>query len=298
LVGDLHLALRERLQTLDWMDEPTRQAALAKLAAFSMKIGYPDHWKDYSSVTINRGSYLGNVLAADAYEVRRNLRRIGGPVDRAEWHMTPPTVNAYYQPPNNEIVFPAGILQPPFFDPSADDAVNYGAIGVVIGHEMTHGFDDQGRKYDARGDLKDWWTPESAARFRARADKIVRQFSGYRIPGGLHLNGQLTEGENLADLGGLRLAYLALERALAGRAPPPLIGGFTAEQRFFLSYATVWRTNYRPEYLRLLVLTNPHSPGEFRANGPLSNLDEFARAFAVPDGAPMCRPPAERPAIW
>jgi predicted metalloendopeptidase len=297
LVGNLRASLKDRISHLDWMDEETRQRALAKLAAFSMKLGYPDHWKDYSSVVIDRTSYVGNVMAANAFEVARNLRKIGGPVDKSEWLMTPPTVNAYYQSSSNEVVFPAGILQPPFFDAQADDAVNYGAIGMVIGHEITHGFDDQGRRYDPQGNLKDWWTPGSAERFGVRAEKIVRQFSGYTIAGGLHLNGQLTEGENIADLGGLKISFAAMERALEGQSRAP-IGGFTPEQRFFLSYATLWRTNYRPEALRLLVLTNPHSPAEFRVNGPLSDLDEFARAFGVPPGAPMRRSEAERPAIW
>jgi predicted metalloendopeptidase len=211
--------------------------------------------------------------------------------------MTPPTVNAYYNPPRNEIVFPAGILQPPFFDPKADDAANYGGIGVVIGHEMTHGFDDMGRQFDPKGNLTDWWTPESAARFKARAEAIVGQFSGYAVLDGLHLNGELTQGENIADLGGLRIAYAALEKNLDGRGRAKR-DGFTPEQRFFLSYASIWRTNYRPEALRLQVLSNPHSPGEFRVNGPLSDLDEFAEAFGVPEGAPMRRPRAEPVTLW
>jgi putative endopeptidase len=237
------------------------------------------------------------VLKCNAFEVRRQLRKIGGPVDHTEWSVTPPTVNAYYDPAKNEIVFPAGILQPPFFDPESDDAVNYGAIGSVIGHEMTHGFDDQGRQFDARGNLTDWWTPESAARFRARAAVIVQQFNSYHVFPDLTVNGALTEGENIADLGGVKIAYAALENSL-GSGPRQAIAGFTPEQRFFVSFASNWAVRYRPEALRLMINTNPHSPGEFRCNGPLSNLDEFAAAFNVPEGAPMRRPAAERVSIW
>jgi putative endopeptidase len=297
LVADLRAALRERLQALEWMDEATRAKALGKLDAFNVKMGYPDQWKDYRTVQVDRGSYAANVLRASAFEVARNLKKIGGPVDRAEWGMTPPTVNAYYSPLKNEIVFPAGILQPPFFDGKADDAVNYGAIGAVIGHEMTHGFDDRGRQYAADGNLTDWWTPASADKFKARAAAVVKQYSAYTVLDGLHLNGELTQGENIADLGGVKIAYSALEKALAGQ-PRVAIDGFTPEQRFFLSFATIWRINIRPEALRLRVNTDPHSPGEFRANGPLSNLDEFAQAFGVPEGVPMRRPATERVEIW
>ena len=297
LVEDLRASLRDRLNALDWMDAPTKARALEKLAAFNVKIGYPAKWRDYSAVTIDRTSYLGNVLRLRAHERARNLRKIGGEVDRSEWSMTPPTVNAYYSPTNNEIVFPAAILQPPFFDPKADDAVNYGGIGSVIGHEMGHGFDDSGRQSDAKGNLSDWWTKESAEKFKARAAIVVKQFSGYSPLPGLKVNGELTQGENLADLGGVRVAYYALQKALAGQ-PRALIDGFTPEQRFFISYASVWRGQMRPEAMRLQVATNPHSPGEFRANGPLSNLDEFAQAFNVPEGAPMRRPAAERVTLW
>ncbi len=298
LVADLRAVFRERLKTLEWMDEPTRTKALAKLDAFTVKMGYPDAWKDYSSVVIERGGpYVLNVFRARSFEVRKELAKIGHPVDKTEWHMTPPTVNAYYSPPVNGIAFPAGILQPPFFDAKADDAVNYGAIGTVIGHEMTHGFDDRGRQYDAQGNLTDWWTPESVARFKERAAAVVKQFASYEPLPGLHVNGELTQGENIADLGGVKIAYAALQKALEGQPRAP-IGGFTPEQRFFLSVATIWRNNTRPESIRLRVTTDPHSPGEFRANGPLSNLDEFAKAFGVPDGAPMRRPAAERVNIW
>jgi predicted metalloendopeptidase len=297
LVGNIRAALRDRLQNVEWMDAPTRAAAVAKLDALRVKIGYPDKWRDYGALRIDRGPYVLNVFRARAFEFRRDLAKIGRPVDRTEWQMTPPTVNAYYDSGMNEIVFPAGILQPPFFDAKADDALNYGAIGAVIGHEMTHGFDDQGRQFDARGNLADWWTPGSTARFKERAAGIVRQFSGYVAIDELHVNGDLTQGENIADLGGVKLAYAALQKALAGKPRAP-IGGFSPEQRFFLSFASIWRENVRPEEQRLLVNSDPHSPPRFRVDGALSNLPEFARAFDVPEGAPMRRPAAERVVIW
>lgn len=297
LVGNLRAALRDRLATLEWMDDPTRTRALAKLDAMGVKIGYPDKWRDYSSLVIDRGPYVLNVLKASAFEVRRDLHKIGGPVDKTEWSRTPPTVNAYYSPNRNEIVFPAGILQPPFFDMKADDAVNYGAIGTTIGHEMTHAFDDNGRQFDPKGNLTDWWTPESAAKFKERAAGIVKQFDGYYVLPGLHLNGQLTLGENIADLGGVRIAYAALQKALAGQPKPP-IDGFTPEQRFFLSFASIWAFKFTPEAMRLQVNVNPHSPGEYRVKGTLSNLDEFASAFNIPEGSPMRRPAADRVTIW
>jgi predicted metalloendopeptidase len=297
LVGNLRASLHDRIEALSWMDDATKAKAIAKLDAFTVKIGYPDKWKDYGTLTIDRGPYVLDAMRAAAYESHRNLRKIGGPVDKAEWGMTPPTVNAYYNPSRNEIVFPAGILQPPFFDPKQDDAVNYGGIGVVIGHEMTHGFDDQGRQYDGAGNLTDWWTPGSASRFKEHAAGIVRQFSGYTVLDGLHLNGEMTQGENIADLGGLKISFAALQKALAGR-PQAKIDGFTPEQRFFLSFATIWRENSTPESARQRVHTDPHSPGRFRTNGPLSNLEEFYSAFSVPEGAPMRRPEADRVTIW
>jgi predicted metalloendopeptidase len=260
-------------------------------------MGYPDKWRDYSSLIIDRGPYVLNVLKAKAFEVRRNLAKIGGPVDRAEWAMTPPTVNAYYNATRNEIVFPAGILQPPFFDAKADDAVNYGAIGAVIGHEMTHGYDDRGRQFDGGGNLNYWWTPESEARFKARSAAIVKQFNGYFPLPAVHINGELTQGENIADLGGLRIAYAALQKALAGQ-PRGKIGGFTPEQRFFLSFASIYAVKFTPEEQLRRLRVDPHSPGEYRCNGPLSNLNEFANAFNVPEGAPMRRPAADRFTIW
>jgi predicted metalloendopeptidase len=297
LVGHVRAALRHRLETLEWMDAPTRAKAVAKLDAFTVKIGYPDKWKDYRTAGIARQPYVLNALRATEFEVRRALAKINQPVDKTEWNMTAATVNAYYSSSINGITFPAGILQPPFFDATADDAVNYGGIGVVIGHEMTHGFDDSGRQYDANGNLTDWWTPECATRFKERAGKIVQQFSDYVAIDDVYLNGKLTQGENIADLGGLRVAYAALEQALVGK-PRPLIDGFTPEQRFFISHATVWRDAMVPAEAVRRAKVDPHSPGRWRVNGPLSNLDEFAAAFHVPEGAPMRRPASERVEIW
>ena len=299
MVNNLREALADRIKTLEWMDEPTKQEALKKLAAFTVKIGYPDKWRDYSSLKVDRGPYVLNVMRADAFEVNRQLKKIGKPVDRAEWGMSPPTVNAYYNPNLNEIVFPAGILQPPFFDPNADDAVNYGGMGAVIGHEMTHGFDDQGRQFDAEGNLRDWWTAESAAKFKERSKAIVDQYSAYEPLPGLHINGELTQGENIADLGGAKIAYLALKKALAKKSgTSEKIDGFTPEQRFFLGFAQIWRNTQRDEDLRLQVNTNPHSPGHFRCIGPLSNIVEFQQAFDISDGTPMVRPADKRVNIW
>jgi len=286
------------LQTLEWMDDVTRAKALAKLDAFNVKIGYPDKWRDYSKLHVDRGAYVVNVQHASEFAFDFAMSKIGKPVDRTLWNMTPPTVNAYYDPAMNEIVFPAGILQPPFFDPAADDAVNYGGIGAVIGHEMTHGFDDQGRQYDAQGNLADWWTPESAKRFTERATGIVKQFSAYVPIDDLHLNGELTQGENIADLGGVKLAYAALQTALKQHPTADKIDGFTANQRFFLSWARVWHTNQRAEQQRLQINTDPHSPAQFRVNGPLSNLQEFYDAFAIPAGSPMRREERDRVVIW
>jgi putative endopeptidase len=299
MVNNLREALADRIKTLDWMDEPTKQEALKKLAAFTVKIGYPDKWRDYSLLKIDRTSYAQNIMRGDMFETDRQLKKIGKPVDRTEWGMSPPTVNAYYNPNLNEIVFPAGILQPPFFDPKADDAVNYGGMGAVIGHEMTHGFDDQGRQYDATGNLRDWWSPESAKNYTERSKAIVAQYAAYEALPGLHLNGELTQGENIADIGGVKLAYMALQKALAKKGgTPEKIDGFTPQQRFFLSFAQVWRNNQREEDLKLQVATNPHSPGRFRAIGPLSNLVEFQKAFEIPDGSPMVRAADQRVNVW
>jgi putative endopeptidase len=297
MINNLKSALSDRIKTLEWMDEPTKQQALKKLAAFQVKIGYPDKWRDYSLLRIDRGPFVMNTIRAENFEVNRELKKIGKPVDRTEWGMTPPTVNAYYNPKMNEIVFPAGILQPPFFFANADDAINYGGIGAVIGHEMTHGFDDQGRQYDAVGNLTDWWSPESAAKFKERSQAIVKQYSEYEPLPGLHVNGELTQGENIADLGGLKIAYAALQKALAGK-PREKIDGFTPEQRFFLAFAQIWRSKQRDEDLKLQVNTNPHSPACYRVDGPLSNLPEFAKAFDIPNDSPMVRPPDKRVNIW
>jgi len=297
LVADLRAALGADLATLPWMDDATRAKAIDKLDAITVKMGYPDTWRDYSALAIDRGPYVLNVLRANAFEIHRTLSRIGKAVDKAEWHMTPPTVNAYYNRARNEIVFPAGILQPPFFDPKSDDASNYGAIGSIIGHEMTHGFDDAGRQYDPKGNLADWWTPESEAKFKVRAAGIVKQFNDYTVVGGVHVFGERTQGENIADLGGLKIAFAALEHDLQGK-PRPLVDGFTPEQRFFVSYASSWRRLIRPEAELLQVKSNPHAPNQFRCNGPLSNLDEFAAAFNIPEGSPMRRPAADRVSIW
>jgi putative endopeptidase len=296
MVRNLVAALRDDLRTLRWMGEETKKAALAKLDAFAQKIGYPQKWRDYSSVTISRGPYVSNVQAASVFDYDRDLAKIGKPVDRADWEMTPPTVNAYYNPARNEIVFPAGILQPPFFDATADDAVNYGGIGAVIGHEMTHGFDDSGRKFDAQGNQRDWWTPEDLKNFEARAKCVENQFDGYVVEGDLRENGKLVVGESIADLGGLSIAYRAFGKSREGKPAPSPIDGFNAEQRFFLSWARIWATNDRPEFAKLMVNTDPHPLGRFRAIGPASNLQEFARAFACKAGDPMVR--AQRCEIW
>jgi putative endopeptidase len=298
MVKNLEAALEDRLGTLEWMNDTTRTQALGKLHAFGRKIGYPDRWRDYSALTVTPHALLQNVLDANRFETRRRLSKIGGPVDRGEWTMTPPTVNAYYSATLNEIVFPAGILQPPFFDPYADDASNYGSMGAVIGHEMTHGFDDRGRQYDARGNLRDWWTAGDTQRFKTRAAKVIDQFNGYTAVDTVHLNGKLTTGENIADLGGLAVAYLAFQKSFAGKPHPAPIGGFTAEQRFFLSYAQIWHELVRPEQARLWASTDPHSPGRWRVIGPLSNLPEFAAAFGCKSGDRMVRPDSVRVRIW
>jgi putative endopeptidase len=297
LVNNLKEALADRIKTLEWMDEPTKQEALKKLAAFTVKIGYPDKWRDYSLLKIDKGPFVLNALHADNFENNRELQKIGKPVDRTEWGMTPPTVNAYYNPNMNEIVFPAGILQPPFFNAKADDAVNYGGIGAVIGHEMTHGFDDQGRQFDADGNLRDWWSPESAAKFKEQSHAIVTQYNEYEPLPGLHINGELTQGENIADLGGVKIAYAAFKKATAGK-PQEKIDGFTPDQRFFLSFATIWKSKQRDEDLKLRLNTDPHSPARYRVDGPLSNLDEFAKAFNLPASSPMVRPADKRVNIW
>lgn len=298
MVHNLEAVFRERLGALPWMSETTRQQALVKLHAYAEKIGYPDKWRDYSTLHIRPGSFLNNVIAVREYERRRDLNMIGKPLDRTQWGMTPSTVNAYYNPQMNEIVFPAGILQPPFFSATADDAVNYGGMGSVIGHEMGHGFDDQGAQYDPQGNLKNWWTADDLAKFKQRTQLITDQFNGYTVLDSVHVNGRLTLGENAADLGGLSVAYAALQKALAGKPRPPLIDGFTPEQRFFLAWAQIWRSNTTPETSRLLVNTDPHSPGRWRTNGPLSNMPEFAQAYGCKPGDPMVRADSVRATLW
>ncbi len=297
LVGNLRAELRERIQKLDWMSAVTKTQALRKLDAFTVKIGYPDTWRDYASLVIDRGPTILNALRVRQFEFRRNIKKLGQPVDRGEWHMSAPTVNAYYNQSLNEIVFPAAILQPPFFDAKADDAVNYGGIGAVIGHEMSHGFDDKGRKSDADGNLKDWWTPEDVKNYEARSSVVQKQFDDYVAIDAMHINGALTLGENIADLGGVSIAYGALQKALEGK-PREKIDGFTPEQRFFLSYAQVWRNSIRPQALKMRLRTDPHSPGRFRCNGPLSNLKEFMQAFDIKEGEPMARPADQRVRIF
>ena len=297
MVRDLEAALGDRIQSLEWMSDATRARALEKLHAFEEKIGYPNTWRDYAGVPIARAGLIANHYACTQWEAKRNAGKIGKPVDRGEWFMTPPTVNAFYSATLNSINFPAGILQPPFFDPSWDDAVNYGGIGAVIGHEMTHGFDDRGRQFDAKGNLEDWWTADDAARYKQRSDRVADQFSSYTVLDTLHLNGRLTLGENTADLGGIAVAYHALQKALA-RKPAGPIDGFTPEQRFFLSYARVWASKQRPAQLRTQVQTNPHSPAMWRVNGPLSNLSEFQQAFGCKEGDPMVRSAELRARIW
>ena len=301
LVNNLKAALGDRIQQLDWMSAPTKAKAMEKLNTIVTKIGYTDKWKDYTGLVITRDNYLQNILRSDSLELAQNYAKLGKPIDRTEWGMTPPTINAYYNPAMNEIVFPAGILQPPFFDPDADDAVNYGAIGAVIGHELTHGFDDEGRLYDSKGNLKNWWTSEDSANFEKRTQLIVDQFDAYVIPLGkdsLHVIGKLTLGENIADLGGVTVAYAAWQKSLQGKPAPKAIDGFTPEQRFFLGYARVWRSKTRNEALRQQILTNPHSPSNCRVNGPLSNFPEFYKAFNVQPGDAMMRPVDKRAKIW
>ena len=288
MVKNLIAALRADLTTLPWMGETTRKAALGKLDAFDPKIGYPDKWRDYTALTIDRGPYVLNVQRADEFEFRRDLAKIGKPVDKTEWDMSPPTVNAYYNPQKNEIVFPAGILQPPFFDAKADDAVNYGAMGAVIGHEMTHGFDDQGRKFDAQGNMREWWTPEDLKNYEARSKCIEDQYNSYVFEG-QHVNGKLVLGEATADLGGLAIAHRAYKMSREGKPAPARIDGLSDDQRLFLAWARVWAANIRPEFARLMMNTNPHPLSQFRAVGPPSTLPSFASSFGCKAGDPMVR---------
>lgn len=297
LVNNLQETFASRIKRLDWMSEETKGQALEKLNAFTKKIGYPDKWKDYSSIVINKNDFLGNIRSVSKWAYDDMVSRFGKPVDKTRWGMTPPTINAYYNPSYNEIVFPAGILQFPFFDFGADDAVNYGGIGSVIGHEMTHGFDDQGSQFAADGNLKNWWAKEDATRFKSRADMVVNQYNNFTVLDTVHVNGRLTLGENLADLGGLSLAYEAFSKTKQFKEGKS-IDGFTPTQRFFLSWAQIWRNNALPETQAQLILTDPHSPGLHRANGPVINIDAWYEAFGIQPGDKMYKAPEQRIKIW
>lgn len=297
MVGDLQKALGDRIAGLEWMSDVTKAKAQEKLAAFIVKIGYPDKWRDYSGLEIKDDSYWANVRRSNIFEVNYMLADVDKPVDKARWGMSPQTVNAYYNPTTNEICFPAAILQPPFFNADADDAVNYGAIGVVIGHEMTHGFDDQGRNYDKDGNLTDWWTAEDAALFTQRADRLAEQYDAIIVVDSVHANGRYTLGENIADQGGLMVAHLAYLNSLQGKTPAP-IQDFTYEQRFYLGYANLWAQNIRPEEILRLTKIDPHSLGKWRVNAALRNIDPFYDAFNIKEGDPMYMLPADRVVIW
>ena len=297
LVGNLQKALGERINNLEWMGDSTKLKAQEKLAAFTVKIGYPDKWRDYSALEIKQDSYWANVRRSSIFEMDYMLSDAGKPVDKSRWYMTPQTINAYYNPTTNEICFPAAILQPPFFDPEADDAINYGAIGVVIGHEMTHGFDDQGRNYDKEGNLTDWWTADDATRFTERANKLVAQYDNILVLDTMHANGSYTLGENIADQGGLLISHQAYLNSLQGQTPA-VIDGFTGEQRFYLGYATLWAQNIRDEEIVRLTKMDPHSLGKWRVNAALKNIDAFYEAFGIKEGDAMYMQPADRVNIW
>jgi putative endopeptidase len=297
LVNNLKSVLGDRIKRVEWMSDETKAKALKKLAAFSVKIGYADKWEEYKGLVIERNDYFGNLKRIGQWRYNFNVSQLGKPVDKKLFNMTPPTVNANYSPTKNEITFPAGILQFPFFDFAADDAVNYGAIGAVIGHEMTHGFDDQGRQYDADGSLHDWWTKADADKFKSRADKVVEQFNGYTVNDTIHVNGRLTLGENLADLGGVNVAYEAFKKTKQGKSNVK-IDGFTPDQRFFLSFAQVWRGLARPETAAQLVLVDPHGPGQYRAFAALTNIDAWYKAFNVQPGDKLYKKPEDRIKVW
>ncbi|MCD8740722.1 M13 family metallopeptidase [Mucilaginibacter roseus] len=297
LVNNLQAVYKDRIEKLDWMSPETKKKALEKLNAFIKKIGYPDKWKNYDDVEISKGAYYKNLQSIAKHDYKEMIAKVNKPVDKTEWGMTPPTVNAYYNPSFNEIVFPAGILQFPFFDKNADDAINYGAIGAVIGHEMTHGFDDQGRQYDAQGNLKDWWTAADAAKFKSKVQVMIDQYNGYTVLNGLHVNGSLTQGENLADIGGVAIAYQAFKNTEQGKGDKK-VDGFTPDQRFFLSYAQVWRIKSSDETMRVRISSDPHSPEMFRVNGVLSNTPAFYKAFNVKPGDKMYRAEKDQVKVW
>jgi len=298
IVDNLIAAYKERITSRDWMSAQTKKEALHKLETIIRKLGFPDKWRDCSSLEIKRDAYVLNYFRSNTFEFNFMADKLGKPVDKTEWGMTAPTVNAYYNPSFNEIVFPAGIMQPPFFNPEADDAVNYGAIGAVIGHELTHGFDDQGCQYNAEGNLKNWWTKEDSLKFKEKTNKVVEQFNHFKVLDSLHINGALTLGENIADLGGLTIAYYAYQKSLEGKPQPSMIDGFTGNQRFFISWAQGWRGNMREEYLKQLIKTNPHSPNNARVMAPLANMKEFYEAFNVKPENKMFRAEKDRPEIW
>lgn len=297
LVNNLQNVYRDRIQKLDWMGPDTKKKAVEKLDAFMKKIGYPDKWKNYDDVTISKDAFYENLQSLAHHDYAYMLSKMGKPVDRTEWQMTPPTVNAYYNPTFNEIVFPAGILQFPFFDKNADDAINYGAIGAVIGHEMTHGFDDQGRQYDKNGNLKDWWTSTDAAQFKKKMDVLIKQYDGFIVLNNMHVNGHLTQGENIADVGGLAIAYQAFKNTPQGKGSTK-IEGFTPDQRFFMGFAQVWRAKYTDEIQRTLVNTDPHSPDMYRVLGATMNNDAFYKAFDIKPGDKMYIPENQRVKVW
>jgi putative endopeptidase len=297
LVGNLLEAYRQSIQRLDWMGPETKKEASAKLAKFMPKIGYPNKWLDYAPLTVSRDDLVGNVMRSNTFDYTRELNKLGKPIDRAEWGMTPQTVNAYYNPSLNEIVFPASILQPPFFDMRADDAVNYGAIGAVIGHEVSHGFDDQGSQFDGDGNLRDWWTAEDRAKFKAKADMLVKQYSAFSPLPGYNVNGELTLGENIGDNSGVAIAYKAYQISLRGK-PAPVIDGLTGDQRFFMGFGQVWRMKMREKQQIVQVKTDPHAPGQFRANGTMMNQPAFYEAFGVKEGDKMYLAPKDRVTIW
>ena len=297
LVENLRAAYSDSIDNLTWMSEPTKVAAQEKLSKFVPKIGYPDKWQDYSKLTIKADDLMGNARRASEFQFNKDLAKLGAPIDKSEWHMTPQTVNAYYNPTMNEIVFPAAILQPPFFNMAADDAVNYGGIGAVIGHEMGHGFDDQGAKFDGDGNLRNWWTPNDLAKFQKLAKALVKQYDNYYVFSGLHINGKLTLGENIGDLSGLTIAYKAYQKSLDGK-PAPIIDGLSGDQRFFIGFTQIWRGKKTEAAARNQVATDPHSPSEFRAIGTLSNMPQFYETYAVRLGDKMYIPPNQRVKIW
>jgi len=297
LVNNLKVTLGERIKNLTWMSDETKARALKKLAAFGIKIGYPDKWQTYAGLVINRDDYYGNLKRVSEWRYNYSISQINKPVDKKRWGMTPPTVNASYSPTNNDITFPAGILQFPFFDFGADDAVNYGGIGAVIGHEMTHGFDDQGRQFDGDGTLRDWWTKDDADKFKTRADQVVAQYNAFTVLDTIHVNGKLTLGENLADLGGLNVAYAAFKKTKEGHSHKK-INGFTPDQRFFLAWAQVWRSSQLPETAAQRILTDPHSPEQYRANAPITNIDAWYAAFNIKPGDKMYKKPEDRIKVW